>query len=120
MNAQINKDTSEKGVPYLELYITDDWDEYTITFRKYYKNVFVAVEDNRDNQGGVDLMDLWVAPAVLIEKTPIELFDPFKAFSRAMIYLGDTLDDEISQNVNSDRYAEIEAKVNEWLGGDTI
>jgi len=35
-------------------------------------------------------------------------------FDKAMVRLGDTLDDEISQRLNSDRYAEIDAVILEW------
>lgn len=115
MNAKIRKDKTEKDIPYIELYISDEDRDYEITFRAYFKNVFVAVEDNRDNQSsGTDLEDCWIAPAVLIEKTAKEAFDPYSAFIKAMRFSGDYDQSQIDCKILNERYAEIEPVVQKW------
>ena len=104
--------TGETKASYIELSISSDPRDgfYEITFRAYPSRVFVAVEDNRDNQsGGADLEDCWIAPAVIIQKTPRSEFDPKKAFINAMHYGG--YNDEFLE----DEWNDIKNAVDEWL-----
>lgn len=120
MNAEIRKDKTEKDVPYTELLISDEEGDYEITFRAYYQNVFVGVEDNRDNQsGGADLEDCWIAPTVIIEKTPKYKFDPYQAFLKAMRFSGDYGQSQIDCEILEERYTEIESVVQKWTAAVT-
>ena len=93
MKAEIRKDISEHGVPYCELLISPSWPEdgmFFITFRRYPKRVFVAVEDySNDQTGGADLEDCWTAPSYIVEKTLFEDFNPFLAFKKALVFLAE-------------------------------
>ena len=89
MKATISHGVSDHGVPYVELLIEPEYD-FSITFRKYYRRVFVGVEDYRgDQSSGVDLEDCWTAPTYIIQKTLIEEFDPLKAYMNALTFLGE-------------------------------
>jgi len=128
MISKIRIGKTDKDIPYTELYITlgnDNYaEDYEITFRAYYKNVFVAVEDNRDNPcSGADLEDCWIAPTIIIQKSPKIEFNPYEAFLGAMKYggyyspsspsRGDERNFELE--IVKDKYAEIEKDVIKWM-----
>lgn len=124
MNAEITKDTDGNGVPYTELRISPEDEFYEITFRKYPKRIFVAVEDNRNNpSSGADLSDCWIAPAVILEKTLHADFKPFEAFIEAEKHLGnihrpaDPNEPVYDLDYYTDEYSIIEGVVEEWRKG---
>jgi hypothetical protein len=115
MNAKISTGATENNIPYKEIkFFNSDGNSWNITFRKYYRNVFVAVEDDRNNPGGVDLLELWTAPTVIIEKTPIIQFDPYKAFWNAFQYLG-MFEHDLDKDIANSKYADVKSKIKEWL-----
>lgn len=124
---RIEKSTDGNNVPYVEISINpshplDEASDFYISFRRYPKRVFVGVEDYRgDMSSGADLEDCWTAPTHIIEKTPINEFDPHKAFIRALTYLGEiqnSSDPNESYNADldiwNDVYSDIESKIKEW------
>jgi hypothetical protein len=124
MKAEIITGTDDNNIPYVELKIepSDQLDApFYITFRKYPRRVFVGVEDERENQSsGLDLEDCYLAPVVIIAKTPRAEFDPYKAFFMALAYLGEykqiasTDGRDYDGDYCQDQYTGIETIVKEW------
>ena len=113
MEANIISDKDDNDVPYLELKFSPEHPDDTplyITFRKYYKRVFVGVEDySYDQTQGFDLEDVWLSPIIIIEKTLIPEFDPRKAFLKALVYA--------DAEYLADSYEYLEPMVKRWLNG---
>jgi hypothetical protein len=74
----VKRETSGKGVPYVEArwsYVFDESVE--ISFRRYPKRTFVAYEDDRGNlSSGVDLDDCYLTPTYIFAKISNYEFEP--------------------------------------------
>jgi hypothetical protein len=116
-SAEITKEVSEHGVPYVEIRFTSKYEPVKISFRAYPKRVFVVVEDDTDNPfTGADLDDCFINPGVITEKTLREQFSPMDAFLNACKRVYGDYD-------HKDLWYEVKGDVAKWLkewGGECM